>query len=134
MTPNLILLEPAEDADLAAGEFTDWLENMCRALAGRGESDVPCGDCDACCRSSYFIAVTPEDEAARRRIPAALLFDAPGAPPGHQLLGYDEAGRCPMLKSTGCDVYADRPGTCRTYDCRFLLLPASPKRIRRKLR
>ena len=92
---------------------------MARALSGKGESDVPCGDCNACCRSSYFIELKPTDTAARGRIPAALVFDAPGAPAGYQVLGYDEAGRCPMLQQTGCTIYADRPLTCRTYDCRI---------------
>ena len=111
MTSNSILLETAQDADLPAGEFSNWLNIMSRALEGNGESDVPCGDCDACCRASYFIEVKPEDEAARQRIPAVLLFDAPGAPTGYQLLGYDQKGRCPMLESTGCTLYADRPQT-----------------------
>ncbi len=119
MTPDLILLEQDEDADLPAGEFSGWLAAMAQAIEGDGESDVPCGDCDACCRSSYFIEVKPADDAARRRIPAALLFDAPGAPAGYQVLGYDEAGRCPMLRASGCSVYPDRPRTCRTYDCRI---------------
>ena len=51
MTPELILLEPADDADLPAGEFSDWLSGMFRAIQGdregEGGSDVPCGDCDA---------------------------------------------------------------------------------------
>ena len=127
MTPELILLEPADDADLPAGEFSDWLSGMIRAIQGdregdregEGGSDVPCGDCDACCRSGYFINLKPSDTDARRYIPAALLFDAPGMPPGHQVLGHDEAGRCPMLDSAGCKIYADRPHTCRTYDCRI---------------
>jgi hypothetical protein len=28
-------------------------------------------------------------------------------------------GRCPMLTSTRCSIYADRPLTCRDYDCRI---------------
>lgn len=119
MTPDLILLEQDEDADLPAGEFSGWLTMMARALSGKGNSDVPCGDCDACCRSGYFIELKPTDVAARRRIPAALLFDAPGAPAGYQVLGYDQTGRCPMHKQTGCSIYADRPVTCRTFDCRI---------------
>lgn len=34
------------------------------------------------------------------------------------LMGYDEHGRCPMLIDNACSIYADRPQTCRTYDCR----------------
>ncbi len=119
MISDLILLEPAEQADLPAGEFSDWLTGMVRAIRGEQSSDVACGDCDACCRGSYFIELKPEDDPARQRIPAELLFAAPGAPAGFQVLGYDQQGRCPMLKETGCAIYADRPLTCRTYDCRI---------------
>ena len=119
MAPDVLLLDPARDADLPAGEFTDWLTGMIRAMRGAQQSNVPCGDCNACCRSSYFIEVKPTDTQARQRIPVALLFDAPGAPAGHQLLGYDDSGRCPMLEASGCSLYADRPLTCRTYDCRI---------------
>ncbi len=119
MTPDIILLEAADPADLPAGEFSDWLGDMVRAIRGEQESVVACGECNACCRSSYFIEVKPTDLSARQRIPAALLFDAPGAPAGFQLLGYDESGRCPMLEPAGCRIYADRPLTCRTYDCRI---------------
>jgi Fe-S-cluster containining protein len=119
MAFDVILLTRDATADLPAGEFTAWLENMDRAMRGESDSDVPCGDCNACCRSSYFIELKPADSDARDRIPAALRFDAPGAPAGYQLLGYDERGRCPMLESGGCTIYPHRPATCRTYDCRI---------------
>ncbi len=119
MTPDAILLVQADVPDLDAGEFSDWLEGMDRALRGHAESNVPCGDCNACCRSRYFIELRPDDVGARRRIPAALIFDAPGAPAGYKVLGYDEHGQCPMLVSRICSIYGDRPGTCRTYDCRM---------------
>ena len=119
MTPEIILLDRAADADLPAGEFSDWLGDMVRAIRGEQSSDVACGDCNACCRASYFIEVKPADDQARQRIPATLLFDAPGAPVGFQVLGYDESGCCPMLADGACSIYADRPVTCRTYDCRI---------------
>jgi hypothetical protein len=34
------------------------------------------------------------------------------------VLGYDEQGHCPMLTDGRCSIYAYRPRTCRTYDCR----------------
>ncbi len=111
-------LQPADRAPLTAGDFDHWLLAMTASLEGRQGSDVPCGDCRACCRAGYFIAVTPDDEAARRRIPAALIFPAPGAPAGHNLLPHNEAGACPMLETAGCSIYPDRPFTCRQYDCR----------------
>lgn len=118
MQPDVVPLTRAAEPDLPAGDFLEWLANMDRALAAGGASDVPCGDCNACCRSAYFIEVKPGDVPARARIPAALLFDAPGAPAGYQTLGYDLQGRCPLLVKDQCDIYEDRPAACRTYDCR----------------
>ena len=107
-----------DGADLDAGPFGPWLRATAAVAAGEGDADVPCGTCTACCRSSYFVHVAPDDVAARRRIPPELLFPAPGRPPGHLLMGYDEQGRCPMLADDGCSIYEDRPRTCRAYDCR----------------
>jgi hypothetical protein len=40
-------------------------------------------------------------------------------PKGHKVLAYDKRGVCPMLRPSGCSVYAKRPQTCRSYDCRI---------------
>jgi hypothetical protein len=101
-----------------AGRFAVWLGEIGRAIAGDGDSDVPCGSCTACCEASQFIHVGPDEADALAHIPQALLFPAPGLPKGHRLLGYDEHGRCPMLVDGRCTIYAHRPRTCRTYDCR----------------
>lgn len=103
---------------IPAGDFGQWLRHAKPALANNLESDVPCGECNACCRASYFIHVTPQDTDALAVIPKELLFSAPGAPPGYQLMGFNEQGQCPMLKEGRCSIYADRPSACRTYDCR----------------
>ena len=92
---------------------------MQRALDGEGESDVPCGTCTACCTSSQFVHIEPDETDALAHIPSELLFPAPRLPQGHVLLGYDENGHCPMLVDGGCSIYAHRPRTCRTYDCRI---------------
>lgn len=110
--------EVEQDEPLTAGPFGAWLAGVQGALAGEGESDVPCGGCTACCRSSQFVHVGPDEADALAHIPSALLFPAPQAPPGTMLLGYDEQGRCPMLGDAGCTIYEHRPRTCRTYDCR----------------
>ena len=94
--------DETEDEPVPAGNFGDWLDGMERVLAGRGESEVPCGGCTACCRSSQFIPVGPEETDALAHIPAELLFPAPRRPPGHLLLGYDERGHCPMLVDDRC--------------------------------
>jgi hypothetical protein len=112
--------EVTGDEPLPAGAFSTWLAGMQRALGGGGEgrSDVPCGGCTACCRSSQFVHIAPDETETLRHIPARLLFPAPRMPRGHVLMGYDENGHCPMLVDGGCSIYEHRPTTCRTYDCR----------------
>jgi len=103
---------------LAAGVFSEWLEEVRGAIAGDNESDVACGECTACCTSSQFVLVAPDETDALAHIPKALRFAAPRQPVGHVLMGYDEHGRCPMLVDNRCSIYEHRPRTCRTYDCR----------------
>jgi hypothetical protein len=106
------------DGPLAAGDFASWAVGMQEAIAGSRESDVPCNGCTACCTSSQFVHIEPDETETIAHIPAELLFRAPRAPRGHVLLGYDERGHCPMLIESGCSIYEHRPRTCRTYDCR----------------
>lgn len=104
---------------LAAGDFASWLTEIQGAIRGEHGSDVPCGNCTACCTSSRFIHVGPDETDTLAHIPAELLFPAPRLPDGHVLLGYDERGHCPMLIDDRCTIYEHRPMTCRTYDCRI---------------
>jgi Fe-S-cluster containining protein len=92
---------------------------MQRAIRGERGADVPCGGCTACCTSSQFVHIAPEETDTLARIPAELLFPAPLAPRGHVVMGYDERGHCPMLIDGRCSIYDHRPRTCRTYDCRI---------------
>jgi len=111
--------DPAGSSELGAGAFAEWLEGMQRALRGEQDSDVPCGSCTACCESSQFIHIEPDEATALAHIPRALQFPAPGLPAGNVLLGYDDRGRCPMLTDAGCSIYEHRPRACRMYDCRI---------------
>jgi Fe-S-cluster containining protein len=104
--------------DMPAGGFSSWLRGMRDSLVKEKGVDVPCGDCSACCRSSYFIHIKPEEGQTLARINKKLLFPAPGLPRGSVVLGYYEGGRCPMLIDAGCSIYDHRPQTCRDYDCR----------------
>ena len=104
---------------LDAGDFSIWLAALRTALINNTGTDVPCGDCAACCRSSYFIHIHPEEKSTVERIDKRLLFPAPGLPRGHKILGYDETGRCPMFVNHSCSIYEYRPLTCRQYDCRI---------------
>lgn len=111
--------EPDSGKPQPAGDFGSWLFGMRAALEGERASEVPCGDCTACCTSSQFVHVGPDETGTLDHIPNDLLFPAPGLPAGHFLMGYDEQGRCPMLQGGACSIYAHRPRTCRTYDCRI---------------
>ena len=113
----LLPMSTDDDEAIPAGRFSAWLAAAADP-ARRTEMDVLCGTCTACCRSSYFIHVAPDEADTLRRIPKRLLFPAPGRPKGHQVLGFDEHGRCPMLTDAGCSIYEHRPRTCRSYDCR----------------
>jgi uncharacterized protein len=108
-----------DEGPLPAGGFSTWLERMQRALGSGSEgSDVPCDGCTACCTSSQFVHIGPEEADTLAHIPSRLLFPAPRMPTGHVLLGYDQNGHCPMLVDGACSIYEHRPRTCRTYDCR----------------
>jgi uncharacterized protein len=101
-----------------AGLFSVWLDSILQVLRKGATSDVPCGGCTACCTSSQFIHIAPDEVDALTVIPGDLLFPAPRLPAGHVLMGYDERGHCPMLIDGACSIYEHRPRTCRTYDCR----------------
>ena len=116
-------MSPSSDRELAgrapAGNFSTWLSVTLSSGDSEATTDVPCGDCTACCTSSYFIHIQPHEAAALARIPGEYLVDAPGLPTGHVVMGYDEHGCCPMFVDGGCSIYNDRPQTCRAYDCRI---------------
>lgn len=99
-------------------KFSSWLNDFTGALKGEGNGQVPCGECTACCTSSYFIHIKPTDRDSINHIPKELMFSAPRLPKGHYILGFDEKGHCPMLKEGKCSIYDHRPETCRQYDCR----------------
>lgn len=115
--PSESNLIPVQTID--AGEFGEWLAGSEATQVQGADADVPCGSCNACCRSSYFIHITPEDKNALSAIPEPLLFSAPGLPAGHFVMGYNEHGECPMLLNDRCSIYLSRPQTCRAYDCRI---------------
>src|ERR1700730_6082737 len=114
-----------DSSPLDAGEFSTWLGSMSGALRGENASDVPCGGCTACCTSSQFVHIEPDEKDTLACIPKELLFPAPGLPEGHVVMGYDERGHCPMLVDGRCSIYEHRPRTCRVYDCRIFAATGS---------
>ncbi len=102
-----------------ATPFAAWLRATLATLREDEPADVPCGSCNACCRTFHQIHLRPGEKRARRRLPKEYLSVARGLPPGYLLLGYTEAGACPVLIEGRCTIYEDRPLVCRTYDCRL---------------
>jgi Fe-S-cluster containining protein len=112
---------------IPAGDFSEWLRDAEVSLeSGTAAPAVPCGACTACCRSSMFIHIDPEETQTIQRIPRALLFDSPGLPKGHLVMGYNDRGHCPMLIDDKCSIYEYRPQTCRRYDCRVFAATGIP--------
>ena len=87
------------------------------SLAGGEGMQVACGVCVGCCTSSYFIKVRPQEADALRHIPAMHLGSEQAD--GTRYMAADSKGHCPMFNGGGCSIYAHRPDTCRTYDCRI---------------
>ena len=109
-----------DEAELDAGDFSAWMQQVQGAIRGEHGSDVPCDGCTSCCTASQFVPIEPDEVDTLAHIPGELLFPAPRRPRGHVLLGYDERGHCPMLVDGRCSIYRHRPRACRTYDCRVL--------------
>ena len=76
------------DRGLAAGDLSAWLGEMQAAIRGDHAAAVPCGTCTACCTSSQFIHIGPDERETLAHIPNELLFPAPRLPRGHVLMGY----------------------------------------------
>lgn len=55
---------------------------------------------------------------ARREVPEQWLL-GPTPPAGRWLMGYRDDGSCPFFEAGQCSIYAQRPRTCRDYDCRI---------------
>ena len=112
-------IEMCPGQELDAGWFAAWLEAMNAALEGARDSEVPCGECTACCTSSQFVHIDPDETGTLARIPEELLFPALRLPREHFVMGYDahvavpDAGGRPVLH-----LPAPAP-ECRTYDCRI---------------
>lgn len=100
-----------------AGSFGAWLAEMREVLRNRRDAKVPCDGCVGCCVSGYQIPLRPQDTVALDTVPAANLFLPVGGGLARMLPRAD--GSCPMQEQGRCRIYADRPRTCRDYDCRI---------------
>lgn len=103
-----------------AGDFETWLQRLIHSFTSGYGTNVPCGDCRACCSSGYFIPVSADETRTIAAIPPDALFHSPRHPTGDVLLvGLTKSGQCSLLKSKHCSIYGLRPQACRDYDCRL---------------
>ena len=92
-----------DEPDLPAGDFSSWITDVQAAIRGERAADVPCRGCTACCRSSQFVHIGPDETDTLSHIPHELLFPAPrstGRPcaPGLRRAGsLPDAGRRRVL-------------------------------------
>lgn len=105
---------------------------MRAVLRGEAVADVPCDGCVGCCVSAYPIPLRPDDRVALERVPDMNL-QLPVVPGQLARMTPRADGRCPMLQADLCTIYADRPRTCRDYDCRIYaaagLTPDGPRPV-----
>lgn len=110
--------------EIPAGRLARWVVEFREHMEQGTATQVACGSCTACCRSSQFVDIEPDESDALAHIPAQFLAPAPGRPEGHKVMAHDESGRCPMLGEAGCTIYEHRPRACRIYDCRVFAATA----------
>lgn len=99
------------------GSVSTFIRHLQRQQRERGEVNVPCGTCTACCRSPRLSAsLLPAEES---RFPDAVpVPDRPTL----KCLPRKPDGTCSYLIDNRCAIYATRPLSCRTYDCRANLV------------
>lgn len=73
--------------------------------------NVPCGECNACCRSPNMKVGLTHDEAMQ--LPSVEYLN------GGWSLKKNEDGSCSLLIEGRCSIYDRRPKACRVYDCRL---------------
>ena len=85
-------------------------------------SEVPCGDCRACC-SHDRIFLGPKDD------PRAFQWHLEN---GYAVLDRKVNGECVYLTPAGCGIHGKAPDICRRMDCRvlYLLTPAEVRQRR----
>jgi hypothetical protein len=111
--------EPFTPGTRYLGSITAFLRAAEKAHATK-ESKVPCGECNACCRSPKMLVDLMPDELSRfpEAVPAAEIDTVSERSSGY-ILPKNADGSCAKLVDGKCSIYADRPSACRSYDCRW---------------
>ena len=98
-----------------SGSFGALARDLWRSRES-GQASVPCGGCTACCRDPAMPIDLAEDEVGRY---AEAVQDETKR---SWSLRKRADGSCVYLIDDRCSIYADRPSSCRMYDCRAHLL------------
>ena len=115
-----------EGGPLDAGRFAAWLDDMDAALRGERDADVPCAGCTACCTSSQFVHIGPDETdtiahidrrcSSRRRCCRAATSYSGSTPEGtarcssRAVARSTSTGRAPVGPTTaGCSRPRRRP-------------------------
>lgn len=113
------MLDAKRKGTLQAGAFARWVEQYVRSqLQPEAAGETPCGECNACCKGSYYVAIAADERETIARIPRVHLTLSTQTHEPQWALDQSCTGSCPMLVDESCSIYAHRPQTCRRYDCR----------------
>ena len=99
----------------SAPELGDGLRvHRTMAACDRWEQPVECGRCGACCREAYHtVSVSMRDPVVSKH-PALVVRN------GHRWSVLRDGDRCAALEIPGegyrCQIYPDRPRTCREFE------------------
>jgi hypothetical protein len=106
---------PVERCRQSAPESGDGVRiSASLSACERWEPPVECARCGACCREAYHtVAVSVRDPVVWKR-PALIVRT------GHRFSLLRAGDRCAALQGQGdhyhCDIYEDRPRTCRDFE------------------
>lgn len=116
---ELLVAKRKSSGTLPAGALARWLEQYLQAQTQADPAgEVPCGDCHACCKASYFIAIAEDETETIARIPRVHLTLSTRSQERRWALDQSRSGSCPMLVDEACSIYEHRPLACRRFDCR----------------
>jgi Fe-S-cluster containining protein len=85
-----------------------------------GNVRVPCGSCNACCRTPYLLIELQDGELGD--FPEAVRLEEETGSGNRWMLPKAEDGSCAHLIDGKCSIYQRRPKCCRSYDCRVHIL------------
>ena len=70
--------ETMKDHEIHAGDISSWLDQVRQVQVTGDAVDVPCGECTACCTSSYFIHIKPHESKTIARDPGGTDVSCTG--------------------------------------------------------